>query len=499
MARLTDIPNEILEHIFTYVSDINHPDIFALRVVSKRFNDIAAPLRVRNWSDDGDYGHYSTSDSIVTLDRFALELLRYPELRSRVRSLKFTWIQTPHDHDPARVGLRSANLEPLAKAAEEALPDLAATTDLCQQIRRVWDDGLAVLVLVWTTNLESLTLTIPQIPRGGDWHYYNQLVILRLAKQLALRFVTRHPRPTQALPLAKLRHLDFRYWGIGNWNAVHEINMRQLTPFLYFPSLKNLKITCVGEDYEDLDDLDASGQDSYSMRYPKRTSPIESVVLATQHITMHGLRSVLGACKSLKVFRAEFAETGDESSTRPQHSCSLLARCLIDHASSLQELDLPMYKYDTDWIHNFDQLPQCFHQKLTKLRKLSIPVSFNSIHEIHLSGYERTWITPSRLPPSIEHLKLYDSLRPILKECKLGKSAFVTELGKALGVVTSIVAKAGEKGRLSQLKYIDCAEVVRDDPTMKWVEELKQTAKDRGVQVLLGDYDPLEDVIMEDL
>jgi len=410
--------------------------------------------------------------------------------------LKFTWIQTPHDHDPARVGLRSANLELLAKAAEEALPDLAATTDLCQQIRRVWDDGIAVLVLVWTTNLESLTLSIPQIPRDGDWHYYDRLLILRLTKQLALRFVTQHPRPTQALPLAKLCRLDFRYWGIGNWNPGHDINMRQLTPFLHFPSLKDLKITCLGEDYEDLDDLDASGQDSYSMRYPKRTSPIESVVLATQHITMHGLKRVLGACKNLKAFRAEFLETGDESFTRPRHSTTLLVRCLLDHASSIQELDLPMYKYDTDWIMNSDQLLQCF-QRLTKLRKLCIPVSFNSIHEIHLSGYERTWIKSGHLPNSIEYLKLYDSLRPILSTCKLGKSAFVTELGKALGVVTSIVANTGEKGQLSQLKYIDCAAVVRDDPAIKWVEELKMMAKERGVQVVLGDYVSVEDAWLE--
>ena len=187
MAGLTAIPNEILEHIFTYVSDVNHPDIFTLRLVSKRFNEIAASLRVRHWSDDGDYGHYPTSDSIITLDRFALELLRYPELRSRVRTLNLTWIQTPHDHDAARVGLRSTNLELLAQAAEEALPDLASSTDLCQQIRRVWDDGIAVLVLVWTTSLESLTLTIPQIPRDCDWHYYNRLLILRLAQQLAMR------------------------------------------------------------------------------------------------------------------------------------------------------------------------------------------------------------------------------------------------------------------------------------------------------------------------
>jgi hypothetical protein len=274
--------------------------------------------------------------------------------------------------------------------------------------------------------------------------------------------------------------------------------MRQLTPFLYLPSLKNLKITCVGEDYEDLWDLDASGQDSYSMRYPKRTSPIESVVLATQHITMHEVRNVLRACKNLKVFRAEFVEMGDESFTRPRHNCSLLIKGLIDHASSLQEVDLPMYKYDRDWIQYLTELPQCF-ERLTKLRKLSIPVSLNSFHSIHLSGYERKWMTHGRLPSSIEYLKLYDSLRPILSTCKLGKSAVVTELGKALGVVTSIVSKTGEKGRLSQLKYIDCAEVVRDDPTMKWLEELKQMAKERGVQVLLGDYDPSEDVIMEDL
>lgn len=500
MTGLTAIPNEILEHISTYVSDTNHPDIFALRLVSKRLNEIAAPLRVRHWSDDGDYGHYSTSGSIVTLDRFALELLRYPELRSRVRSLNLTWIQTPHDHDAARVGLRSTNLELLAQAAEEVLPDLASSTDLCQQIRRVWDDGIAVLVLVWTTSLESLTLTIPPIPRDGDWHYYDRLLVLRLAKRLALRCVAQNPRPTQALPLAKLQYLHYRYGGVGNWSPEHDINMRQLTPFLHLPSLKSLKITCLGNDYHDPRGSYGAREDSFSMPYPKRTSPIESIVIATAHITMNGLRKVLGACKSLKAFRAEFVDA-DESLARPFPWSIVLAECLLDHKSSLEGIDIPMYDHDSTWITSStsseegpEELVECI-QRFTKLKRLSIPVSINYYGAEN--SYEREWITPDRLPKSIEYLKFYDSLRLILRECRLPKSAFVTELGKALGLVTSIVAETGQKGRLSQLKYIDCAAVVRDDPEIKWVEELKEMAKERGVQVLLGDYVSVEDAWQE--
>lgn len=272
--------------------------------------------------------------------------------------------------------------------------------------------------------------------------------------------------------------------------------MRQLTPFLHLPSLKSLKITCLGEEYHDPNGSYVSKEDNYSMPYPERTSPIESIVVATAHITTNGLRKVLGACKNLKVFRAEFVDA-DENLFRPPHRTTLLAKCLIDHASSLQEIDLPIYQRDSVWITSRasseegpEELVECF-QKLTKLKKLSIPISINYFGAA--SYYEREWITPDRLPKSIEYLKFYDSLTPILKECKLGKSAFVTEIGKALGVVTSIIAETGQKGRLSQLKYIDCAAVVRDDPEIEWVEDLKKMAKERGVQVLLGEYVSVED------
>ena len=171
------------------------------------------------------------------------------------------------------------------------------------------------------------------------------------------------------------------------------------------------------------------------------------------------------------------------------------------HKSSLEEIDLPMYDHDSTWITSWtsseegpEELVECI-QKFTKLKGLSIPVSINYYGAEN--SYEREWITPDRLPKSIEYLKFYDSLRLILRGCRLGKSAFVTELGKALGLVTSIVAQTGEKGRLSQLKYIDCAAVVRDDPEIKWVEELKEMAKERGVQVLLGDYVSVEDAWQE--
>ena len=289
-------------------------------------------------------------------------------------------------------------------------------------------------------------------------------------------------------------------WGVGNWSPEHDINMRQLTPFLHLPSLKSLKITCLGDDYHDPWSSYVSKMDNLSMPYPKRTSPIESIVIGTAHITMNGLRKVLGACKNLKAFRAEFVDA-DESLVRPPSWSILLAECLLDHKSSLEEIDLPMYDHDSTWITSQasseegpEELVECF-QKFIKLRKLSIPVSINYFGAANY--YEREWITPDRLSKSIQYLKFYDSLTPILKECRFGKSAFVTEIGKALGLVTSIVAETGERGRLSQLKYIDCAAVVCDDPEIKWVEELKEMAKERGVQVLLGDYVSVEDAWQE--
>ncbi|QPC71242.1 hypothetical protein HYE68_001994 [Fusarium pseudograminearum] len=167
MASINSIPDEILEEIFIHVTDLDYDyiDIFQVRLVNKRFCKIATPLRVRHWSDHGYYSPTNTSLSRTTLNRFALELLRQPELRLQVRTIQIEWFRSDDGKETPRHLIRPENLALLAKEAEEILPDLASTTDLCDQIRQGSDDGIAVLVLAWTTNLTSLDLTIPSDSR----------------------------------------------------------------------------------------------------------------------------------------------------------------------------------------------------------------------------------------------------------------------------------------------------------------------------------------------
>lgn len=84
MASITTIPTELLGHILAHVADNLQSDIAVVRLVCKQFNEVAAPLRVRNWSDDRLSNHTPRRPRdvhMVGIDRFAVELLRYPELR----------------------------------------------------------------------------------------------------------------------------------------------------------------------------------------------------------------------------------------------------------------------------------------------------------------------------------------------------------------------------------------------------------------------------------
>ncbi|RGP74667.1 hypothetical protein FSPOR_1245 [Fusarium sporotrichioides] len=184
-------------------------DIFEVRLVNKRFCKIATPLRVRHWSDRGYYGPYNTSLSRTTINRLALELLRYPELRLQVRILEIDWFRTDHGNGTPRHLIRPENLDLLARAAEETLPDLASSTDLCEQIRQGWDDGIAVLVLSWTRNLTNLSLTIPSHITAKDENGY-PLLVLHFAKKVALRFAFDDSKSALPLPLEKLHTLNIQ-------------------------------------------------------------------------------------------------------------------------------------------------------------------------------------------------------------------------------------------------------------------------------------------------
>ncbi|KAG7406277.1 hypothetical protein Forpe1208_v013701 [Fusarium oxysporum f. sp. rapae] len=479
MTRLRDIPNEILTSIFTYVSDINHSSIFNVTLVNKHFNQLASALRVRHWSDEGYYGYYDGDSPCPPISRLALELLRHPEYRLQVKTLSFSYFQSSHDRDAARVPMTPDNLQMLAWAAEEVVPTLAESTYLCARILEDNDDAIAVLVLAWATNLTSLSVTIPFFdPTPG---YDEGPLVLRFAKQLALRFDSVDLKPSAPLPLAKLRELEFRHNNIESIVA-----LKYLTPFLYFPSLKDLKTYRLGDqDYNDLEDsVQHYIKDRYCMPFPKGTSSIESITIEETTLSSDGLSDLLGSCSSLRHFYLHFSFDLDEN----ERGWTTLARSLLHHAASLEELHLCVDNCHVEWVGDDaadDSKPvdfkDCYHL-LTRLKALSVPMP-------HLSGYVvgaysgSREASPVRLPESVQHLKLSD-INLFYNVRRLSDH----EISPFLDFVLDLTRETGPKGRLRNLQTLDCSEALLDDPARAKIQEIKDLAEEHGVNVLIHSY-----------
>ncbi|CAG7558067.1 unnamed protein product [Fusarium equiseti] len=434
MASITTIPTELLGHILAHVADNLQSDIRAVRLVCKQFNEVAAPLRVRNWSDDRTSNHtprHPADVRMVSIDRFAVELLRYPELRSQVRSLKFVrlmaWRFTGYEKPLQQDGPRGRifcqasreDLALLAKAAEEELPHLARSTNLCEQIRHFRHEAVAILVIAWATNLESLSLAFGSF----NFHQDGDILVTHFTKDIAQQFLdgweNRH------LPMEKLRHLEFhiRYKrALPNLERELVDNLKFLVPFLHLPRLKTLKCSAVHTECE-YRAWSNNTQEVQLMPFPNGTSSIESVEFVGPHFSTMGLGRFLQAFKPLRSLKVRV--DGCPQITRGPFNDWSLPQVLIEHASFLEELDLPIYQRSNvidagpqDMIDFAEHLPpnerlihietdellECY--KKLHVRKLGMPLYFLTWSVLN-SRYTATRLTHSRLPESIEHLTLY--------------------------------------------------------------------------------------------
>ncbi|KAF5556604.1 hypothetical protein FMEXI_1076 [Fusarium mexicanum] len=479
MARLKDIPNEILTSIFTHLSDINHSSIFNVTLVNKHFNQLASPLRVRHWSDEGFYGYYDGDSPCPPISRLALELLRHPEYRLQVKTLSFSYFQSSQDRDAARVPMKRENLQMLAWAAEEVVPTLAESTYICARILEDNDDAIAVLVLAWATNLTSLSVTIPDFdPTPG---YDEGPLVLCFAKQLALRFESRDLKPSAPLPLAKLRELEFRHESIESI-----IGLKYLTPFLYLPNLKNLKTYRLGD--QEYNDLEESVQhyikDKYCMPFPKGTSSIESITIKETTLSSDGLSNFLGSCSSLRYFHLHFSFDLEEN----ERNWTTLAKSLVHQAASLEELDLCVDNCDVEWVGDaFDDgagdsktidFKDCYHQ-LTSLKSLRAPMPQLSDHYLW-SRLGSPEASPVRLPESIQHLRLLD-----INLWSNARRLSEHEISPFLDFVVDLIRETGRQGRLRNLQTLDCTKALWDDPKRERIQEIKDLAAERGIDILL--------------
>ncbi|KAI1060176.1 hypothetical protein LB506_011092 [Fusarium annulatum] len=479
MARLKDIPNEILTSIFTHLSDINHSSIFDVTLVNKHFNQLASPLRVRHWSDEGYYGYYDGDSPCPPISRLALELLRHPEYRLQVRTLSFSYFQRRGDRDAARIPMKPENLQMLAWAAEEVVPTLAESTYICVRILEENDDAIAVLVLAWATNLRSLSITIPFFDPAPV--YDEGPLVLRFAKQLALRFDSKDLKPSAPLPLAKLRELEFRH---DNIESI--VGLKYLTPFLYLPNLKNLKTYRLGDqEYTDTEEsVQNYIRDKYCMPFPNGTSSIESITIKESTLSSDGLSELLGSCRGLRHFYLHFSFDLEEN----KRNWTILAKSLVKHEESLEDLDLCVDNCDVEWVGDTvddgagDPKPidftDCYHH-LTGLRTLRVPMP-------QLSGYDLWKHSGSpkashvRLPESIQHLKLLD-----INLWSNARRLSEHEISPFLDFVLNLIKETGPEGHLRNLQTLDCSKALWDDPMRKKIQEIKDLAEERGVNILL--------------
>ncbi|KAM0351155.1 hypothetical protein ACHAPU_002939 [Fusarium lateritium] len=478
MVGLTNIPNEILEHILTFVSDVSHHTIFNLILVNKHLSEIARPLRVRHWSDDGlQDGHYTVA-SCPPISHLALELLRHPELRPRVKSLNFTIFQNAMDFMADRITLRPENLLLLADAAEEILPDFSRSSNLRTTMLGGWDDAFAVLVMAWASNLTSLGISIPYFApdpeNGPEPGLQEELLVLQYAKHLARQFSDDNIQPAASLPMTKLHHLDFRHWDTEN-----DVDLEYLTPFLHFPNLKSLQATMMGDDHDHSDTrLRSYVQDKYLMPIPTGTSSIESIVLRDTSLTNNGISTLLRACRSLTAFHIDFASVVYDE----ERDSQALARDLLHHASTIEKLEILVdddseVRFIDDALDDGINLKDSY-QHLKKLKSLTIPFT-DLFDDIQADGDETKKFRIDRVPTSIEYLRLTSFWIVWNWDLHLNEAQELT-----MGIKT-LLEETGQSGTLCNLKTLDLSDGLMDDPNLEDIAKAKSLARANGVTLNL--------------
>ncbi|KAF5658577.1 hypothetical protein FHETE_9814 [Fusarium heterosporum] len=478
MVGLTDIPNEILEYIFTFVSDVSHHTIFNIILVNKHFGEIARPLRVRHWSDNGFHDTYYRLASCPPISHLALELLRHPELRPRVRSLNFTNFQNDMDFMSDRITLRPENLELLANAADEILPDFSRSSNLRTTMLGGWDDALAVLVIAWATKLTSLSISIPYFDpdpeTGPEPGLQEEMLVLQYAKHLAQQFGGDRIEAAKSLPLRNLHYLDFRHW-----DTEGHVESEYMTPFLHLPNLKSLQAEMMGDEHGYFDTrLRAYVEDKYFMPTPTGTSSIESIVLRETNLTNNGISTLLRACRSLRAFHIDFAPVLYDEERDSQS----LARGLLRHASTIEKLVILVdgnseFRFNDDARDGRINLRDSY-QHMKKLKRLTIPLE-DLFDTSQVDGCEKKTFRIERVPTSTEYLKLISS------RISWNWDLFLTEAQEFATGIVMLLKETGSSGRLCNLKILDLHEGLVDDPNFESIAMAKSMARANGVTLKL--------------
>ncbi|KAM5341293.1 hypothetical protein ACJ41O_014324 [Fusarium nematophilum] len=464
MANLLSLPNEILECVCVYASDIDHAVLFQIAHVNKRLYKIVSPLLVRRWCSDGEL------PECRPIMQLALRLLHHPELRARVEDINFGYLSILEDHV---VNDETEGFEDLATAAVKAWPALVESTDWSSQLRDGVPDATATLLLCWATKLTNLELHVPRFNpedrANVPWNRSDFLFLL-LVSQVARRL--REGQTSAPLPLLELRRVVFRHCDDegGVWG-------RYAAPFFYLPNMRTFygfKVRI--EEYEGYEEDSASDpglrnshEGQYLTGFPFGTSPIEEVILEDANVSPTGLEMLVRACRRMKalVFQPGKAFNADTLSLNG------LARIILIHSASLERLVLDFeLVMKGDFVEDPDDGPvrlvDCF-KSLHHLESLTMSPDYlfeESFGDDDESIYH---IRHDRLPPSLKHLRLQDDDRT-------GEDYFAG--------LESLLRECKPDGKLPIFHTLDVSDLLmEDDPSYERVIRLRDLCKAHGVKL----------------
>ncbi|CCT72806.1 uncharacterized protein FFUJ_12699 [Fusarium fujikuroi IMI 58289] len=464
MVVLSDLPDETLDRVFDFVTS-DRVSLENVSLVNRRFNKIVFPLLVRQWNN-------SQECLEPSIERFALHLLRSPELRRHVERLDFGYLRPLHDHDPDSVDLSPESLIALANAAEKDLQvSEFLSTHVCHRIRLGCEDAIAVLILAWCTRLTHLNITIPSFYPESRQHFMPLLYM----REAVSRLLDEPAEMASQLPLGRIRHVTLQ-----PWNRETTFDMAYAISFLHLPGIQTL---CAHGLFDDPDDglgseeneLPLTHLDDYVLPFPVSTSPITELTIVG--FLGFGVVDFITACRSL-IRLSVRADYGLEIYGWPDQK--ELAKAILKHKCSLEDLDLDI---SIPRFPNPDPVLEEAYSQMLCIRTLAVHIT--DLFEGSWSSDDENCIkiVLDRIPQTTQVLKPRSHMFIESWVC----SSNDVFLEPYLEGIIELLENAGPQGKFSELRVLDLSEAFVDDPIMFDIKRIKQLATSRGVKLLLHD------------
>ncbi|CAG7559932.1 unnamed protein product [Fusarium equiseti] len=459
IARL---PDELLREICLFASTYDRVcPLRALALVNKQIRQVAFPLLVRHWERDSSFHQ-------PHLGPLALHLLRYPEHRSHVKTLNFMSPstrkknlrgQTVYDQSPVR--LRSESLAELARAAQEALPNLAQSSNWVGRIQIGGFHAVAVLVMAWATRVTDVAMELPRTYVDGqmsDSHGMMMKFFYGAVQKVS----------TSGMPLAEVQRLE-----IETWEMESRLDGVVASPLSVFqlPKLKRLHIK----------HLEMTGSQDFPI--PRGCSTVEELFLECSKVSGAALRKLLAACSRLRVLHYVWHSMILENQKRA------IRDALIEEAGSLEELrlDLESYFNLTSFLQlyfgaadNGMVIEQSF-KSLSHLRKITLDLEDLPRRIEDAREYMPDFLT-SQLPAFLEELTLtWDNPRMNCLEERLIARRGPDFWLSIVVVIKTLLGEAGPGCKFSKLRSLDVTQILGGSKEMEKVVEL---GRSKGVNVL---------------